>query len=328
MKKRIVLSVLTFVIVCLALVITSEILKVKESEVKYDSFYQEAEKLDVLFYGSSIVHYGIYPMELWEEYGITSYNMGNNSERLAMTYFTLLNSLDYSSPKAVVIDLGGLGWAGQRVDGTLKDHVFLDSVPMSYHKWKTITELFEEDRWLEFFFPGSVYHSRWAELTEDDIVKEQSYTRGADILTQVLMLEKPTSDRYEESRYEYLDYETENLLAMKALCEQRNIEMIFIFMPYEIRGGDQKLREFALEFTQKNNIRYYDLQELDIVDWEKGFSDESHLNYMGAEAMTSYIGKLLTTEYDIPSHKDDVKYHDWCEDYERYVAYKENVIGE
>ena len=327
-RKLITQSICTIIIICMSLFTASEILKVKDSDIKYASFYENKDDFDVLFYGSSIVHYGIYPMELWNEYGITSYNMGNNSERLYMTYYTLLNSLDYASPESVVVDLSGLGWAGQKSDGTLKDHGFLDSLPLSINKVKSIYEVFEEGRRLEFILPSTVYHGRWEELSKADFVVSKAYTYGADILTHIEGLNKPTRDRYNESRYDNPESEEETLLKIKDLCEERDIQLILIFMPYEVRGGDQKLREYAKEFATKNDIVYYDFQEMEIVDWENGFSDESHMNYRGARVFTSYLGELLKNEYDLNSHKGEAGYENWETDYQMYKEYCNQLVAE
>lgn len=327
-RKQIILSICTIIILSVSLITASRILKVKDSDIKYASFYENKEEIDVLFYGSSIVHYGIYPMELWGKYGITSYNMGNNSERLSMTYHTIKNSLDYASPKVVVVDLGGLGWAGQKVDGTLKDHGFLDSVPLSLNKIKSVYELFEEGRRLEFLLPSVVYHGRWEELSKTDFIVPQSYTYGADILTHIESLEKPTRDRYEESRDDDLESEKKNLLRIKALCEENDISLVLIFMPYEVRGGDQKLRKAAKEFALENNISYYDFQEGEAIEWEKGFGDESHMNYYGASKITDYIGELLRNEYNIDNHKGEAGYDRWNTDYQLYREYCSQLIME
>lgn len=318
-KKQMILSICTVMIMCISLIGVSKFLKVKDSDIKYASFYERAEEIDVLFYGSSIVHYGIYPMDLWNKYGITSYNMGNNSERLSMTYYTLLNSLDYAEPEVVVVDLGGLGWAGQVVDNTLKDHGYLDSVPLSINKIKTVNALFEKERRLEFLFPSVVYHSRWEEITIDDLKVEKNYLYGAEELTNVHMLEKPGKERYAESRYENFDFEAENLLKMKKLCEERGIQFVLIFMPYEVNGGDQKYREMAQEFTEQNDIVYYDLQELESIDWAKDFADQSHMNFNGAKKITSYLGEVLQQKHGIDNYKTQREYLEWEEAYQNYV---------
>ena len=55
----------------------SGVLERKESQTKIAPFLDRAEDVDVLFLGSSHVLSAVYPMELFSEYGITSYNLGS-----------------------------------------------------------------------------------------------------------------------------------------------------------------------------------------------------------------------------------------------------------
>ena len=48
----------------------------------YYDFYQQEQDFDVLFLGTSHVLNAVYPMELWRDYGIVSYNMANHSENI------------------------------------------------------------------------------------------------------------------------------------------------------------------------------------------------------------------------------------------------------
>lgn len=55
------------------------VLQRKDSRIKYADFFDEAKKdhIDVLFMGSSHVINGINPIELFKNYGYTSYDMGD-----------------------------------------------------------------------------------------------------------------------------------------------------------------------------------------------------------------------------------------------------------
>lgn len=53
----------------------SELLKRKESDIRLSSFFEEEEDFDILFFGSSRVINSIYPMEIWRDFGLTSYNL-------------------------------------------------------------------------------------------------------------------------------------------------------------------------------------------------------------------------------------------------------------
>ena len=89
-------------LLCALLTGATRLLRMKESEEQIGPFLQSAQEYDVLFAGDSQVYYGIAPLEIYRDYGITSYNLGVVNSTLAMTYWTVMNALDYAKPKVVV----------------------------------------------------------------------------------------------------------------------------------------------------------------------------------------------------------------------------------
>ena len=84
----------------------TDVLARKDSVIKYHDI--EEDEFDVLFFGSSHVINGIYPMELWNDYGIVSYNCAGHGNKLPTTYWMLRNVLDVKAPRMVVIDIYAL----------------------------------------------------------------------------------------------------------------------------------------------------------------------------------------------------------------------------
>lgn len=76
-----------------------------DSERKFRSFYDEKQDIDVFFMGTSHVLDDITPMELWRDFGVTSYNMGTSSECLGMTEWILKRPAEVHKPKIAVIDV-------------------------------------------------------------------------------------------------------------------------------------------------------------------------------------------------------------------------------
>ena len=72
----------------------SDVTERKDSRDKFAQFYEAEENIDVLFLGSSHVLNGIFPMELWNEYGIVSYNMAGHGNRMILKYWILMNALE------------------------------------------------------------------------------------------------------------------------------------------------------------------------------------------------------------------------------------------
>ena len=68
---------------------TYRLLERKDGRVRVEPFAKEESDIDVLFFGTSHVVDGIYPMELWKDYGIASYNLGFNQCTMPTAYWLL-----------------------------------------------------------------------------------------------------------------------------------------------------------------------------------------------------------------------------------------------
>lgn len=89
--KNVIKSILSTLIVLgmiiLGIVYFADVTERKESREKFAQFYNEEENVDVLFVGSSHVLNGIFHMELWNDYGIVSYNMAGHGNRMILNYW-------------------------------------------------------------------------------------------------------------------------------------------------------------------------------------------------------------------------------------------------
>ena len=69
-------------------------------------YYAEPKNsIDVLYVGNSSVFCGISPMEIWNEYGITGYDIAVGSSRPWTEYYMIKNVLREQSPKMIVLNV-------------------------------------------------------------------------------------------------------------------------------------------------------------------------------------------------------------------------------
>ena len=128
------------IILCLFLLISmyvpvSDFLMRKNSYEKNADFYNYEGNYDVLFLGTSHMVMGISPMELWNDYGITSYNLGDFGQTTAIDYWVLKNALDYTTPKLVVVDVYRINEVTKYVETYISQmHNVFDSMPLSKNK--------------------------------------------------------------------------------------------------------------------------------------------------------------------------------------------------
>ncbi len=318
-KRQIIQFICSLLVIGFSLIVVSNILKRKDSDIEYQVFYEKSDEYDVLFFGPSVIHYGIFPMQLWNDYGITSYNMANDSERLAMTYHHIKNALDYSTPEMIVVDLTAMGWAGTTRDNSLKDHNFLDSVPLSRNKIDEVVTIFNKEDRLQYLFTWYIYHARWEYLEEKDFSWERNVYYGGFPLTGNYEWKEPTIDDYALSRYGEVKAEQKNILNIIELCKEQDIEILFIYYPCPVRGGDQRLREYCEKFLKESGVDYMDLLYIENIDWKEDFIQDGHANYYGAEKVTDSLGRILVSKYGIKDHRTEKEYSaTWNDDYMQY----------
>lgn len=326
-RVRRVAATICFGLILTAVVgVTQKLFERKYSYSKYYDFYNQQQDFDVLFLGTSHVINAVYPMELWRDYGIVSYNMANHSENICTNYWQLRNALQYTTPKVVVIDL-------YAVDGDSKVneqylHNFTDEMPFSMLKVQMVQDLLESDKRVEYLFNLSLYHSRWEELGREDFRPATGLEKGAELREEVTVNVPPTLI----SREEYDPTERLNkqyLQKIIDLCKEHNIDIILMYIPYTMPTGDQQVANWGYFAAEKNDIPYLNFvyEDLDI-NYATDCADEAHhLNASGAKKVTDYLGKYIKNNYNLEDHRSEQEYAFWYKDYDEYRQMKQDWLN-
>ncbi len=329
--KNIIKAVVSFFVVAVligsGIFYCAKVTERKESKEKFAGFYEE-ENLDVLFLGSSHVLNGIFPMELWKEYGIVSYNMAGHGNRPAMNYWILKNALEYANPKLVVLDVCMLGM-DEKIGNLEQLHISVDHIPYSRTKVDMINDLVEdEEKRNDFLWKFSTYHNRWSELTKEDFVPATDYEKGAQtrigvaVPAQVITLEKEDEFIEEGLGVEYVRKIIEE-------CKERDIEILVTYLPFPDDTGWQAESDYMKEIAADYGVNFLDFHTLlEQVNLNTDFYDrDSHMNPSGARKITDYIGRFIMENYEIEDERENSLYDSWHEDYELYIKFKKENIS-
>ncbi len=330
MKKRSIKTLIQLVVgvVLLGLMVlyASKVLERKDAYEKYETFFREDNDFDVLFFGSSNIQLMVNPLQLWNECGITSYNFGNTSERLPVTYWTVKNALEYTNPKVVVIEISQYGQAEKYKD-MYSVHLAWDRFPLTPTKIKAVYDVLSpEDPRYELLFDIILYHDRWPELTARDFSRTYSKLRGYASSHEYIPYEKPKL----EYRIDETAAETEGVMYLEKTVEElqaKGIQVVFVHSP-EVNTEDKQARINAATITaEKYNVPLIDftVMEDSLVDYSTDLSDTDHVNIQGATKLTHYLGEYLMDNYDLKSHAGDGSYADWDADYEEFRAANDGV---
>lgn len=306
--------------------VTQKLFERKYSYTKYYDFYHQEQDFDVLFLGTSHVLDAVYPMELWRDYGIVSYNMANHSENICTNYWQLRNALRYTKPRVVVIDLYAVDGDGKVNEQYL--HNFLDEVPFSPLKVEIVRDLLEPEKHVEYLFNLSLYHSRWEELGTEDLKPSHGLEKGAEFRDEVTVNVPPAlipQDEYDPTDRLNKQY----LQKIIDLCKEQDIDIVLMYIPYTMPEGHQRVANWGYAAAEKNGIPYLNFVYEDLaINYATDCADEGHhLNASGARKLTDYLGNYISTNYNVEDHREDPAYDFWHQDYNEYKELKRKWLN-
>ncbi len=320
-------SAVIAVSIVLFVMLAARFLRRDEGFVKNHDFYETDEAYDVIYLGSSHAVMGVLPMEIWNEYGITSFNLANSGQKLNGDYWILKNALEQKRPKLVVLD-ACLVTFDQKWEGSTVNflHESLDPMPLTKTKIQAILDLIPRDMQIAFFWPFSLYHSRWESVNSDYFVSKVSYQKGAyentdhmkpavSSMQELATLERTQADRTETVGKEYLRRSIE-------LCQELDVPIVLTMIPFY--GSEEELRyvNSVYEIAEEYGIPFLNGLEENIVDPSCDFLDGTHLNSSGARKWSSWLGAYMRDNYQLADRRQDAAYAAWNEDYRNYRLYE------
>lgn len=343
MKKKNLLHCLEAALFCAVLAgvlwALSGLMERKASRNQFGPFLKEPQQYDVLFFGDSRFVNCLFPMELWEDYGITGYNLSCYGNTLPVDYWMMMNAFDYARPKVVVLAVNGVR-KDLKVTGSSGDlHTALDFLPLSRTKVQAVWDLTDEPyakdddgnhyadmRW-EYLLTLGKYHDRWDELTPNDFTGRPNVQKGADMMVGVAPTEDYNiidDDQYAEEEgvgYAYLRRMIEE-------CQNRGVEILLVHLPYPASENSQMNANTVGSIAEAYGVQFIDFVRLDsVTDYAVDcYDQQAHLNPSGGLKVTDFIGAYLAEHYGLSDHRGDAEYANWQEDERNYAAYKRGVI--
>lgn len=344
MKKKSLLHALQtaafcMVLLCVLLAVT-KLVERKASEIRLRPFLRSAEDYDVLFIGDSHMVNGVFPMELWQDYGIAAYNISSYGNTLPVSYWVLMNALIDASPQVVVIDVKDAD-KSYKLSGNSSDaHTALDGFPLTLTKARAIEDLMSEPyamddegnyyadlKW-EYYFTLGKYHTRWSELTPGDWNVAYSRQKGAEMVIGVA--EPDDYDIIDERQaFEESGWGFVYLRRMIEACQERGIDVLLTHLPYPASEESQMAGNAVRYIAEEYGVGYIDFVSLDqVADYRTDCYDSfSHLNPSGARKVTDYLGRYLREHYDLPDRRGDAHYQAWEQEVEDYIRLKIDLLA-
>lgn len=310
-------------------------------EVKdiFTGFYAEKDDtLDVVMIGSSPVYPFYAAPKLWGEYGITCYPLSSHVQRPSAALPLLKEVYKTQKPRVVVFEMRMYTME----DGDMESNMayargVTDNMKYSLNRIYAVNRLVadKKERYT-YYFDIFKYHSNWKTMILPEQLAcfdyEKSHPlKGFVIKDEVGPLEEeripvctdvtgtlPIPSEQEERLYELLDY-----------LKEKNQQALFIVSPYRVEEDEMMMfnymkpviEAYGYEFVNMNQ-KYEEMN----IDFTTDYYDYGgHVNALGAEKCTDYLGKLLR-KFDLPDKKEETGYDSWHKAYEHYTELNTEAI--
>lgn len=305
MKKEILALLASILVVSLVLGAASGLCSPKRHNYGSDwgEFLQEEEDtIDILFVGSSLTYCNIIPAIVWEESGLTAWDVTGPELTVPGAYHYLRQALKTQSPQAAFIEISAVLYP--RHTGFTK--TVIGQMPWGRDRIEMILREAEPENRFGLIFPLYFYHSRWSELGSDDVSVflngyDKDLSAGYTYLNQYRVpagyIERTDSGQDTENNARNLEY----LLKIADLCREAGVTPVFYESPAAStmpRALMDPVYEALSAVEGAVVVDFNDYRDAIGAELEGDYYDPLHYNAVGAEKfsrfLAGWIGENLT----------------------------------
>lgn len=335
--KRLTKAIVFVLILVLLLGQLGEIFAFKGNAYETNNYYDfdylydlPKDSLDVVYIGTSQYHMGITPLQIWKEYGITGASFNAPLCRARLSYYMIKEVLKYQNPKVIVLDAAVVrGGTDEEVVNRRTISQFKLS-PLKFQalynclelKGKTIDEIINTA--FQFF----AYHDKWNQLGEKDFTGDSSslaYQKGYLLTTDCTPYSEMDHEANQTPTLFTMDEKTTDYMGkIKTLCEEKGVDLMVVKLPSDM--WNVTYAGIVGRWAEANDVTFLDLTQKQLqrqmhFDKETSYFDGNHMNRIGAETVSSYLGNYLTQHYQFDAHSQEIE-DAWEADYETYESYR------
>ncbi|MCH5251173.1 MAG: hypothetical protein J1E98_14645 [Lachnospiraceae bacterium] len=289
---------------------------------------KEEDPLDMIYIGGSDVFCYFSPLQAWNDYGFTSYDLGSTSLQTENILYLLKHALKYQDAQLLVIGVRSfVFYSGDGEEGGLR--YTSDALDLGIDRLRLIKTYYDrrpmEDDICSVYVDIAKHHSRYELLSSPeawalmDNMGESPY-KGADVKGSYYYLDElpqaNTGGRRELAPM--ADYMLHELLDF---CKDNELNVLFVESPYVLTQEEYELyntiddvvTSYGFRFLNANE--YFEEMKLDV---SQDFIDRAHVNVFGAEKYTDFLGNYIVENYGFSDHGVEGK-ASWDEAYAAYA---------
>lgn len=190
----------------------------------------------------------------------------------------------------------------------------------------------QEDTEISFLFDLIRSHGNWRTLTRDSFVyafpgTKTCETKGFFPIRKYRSVElndnswntgsEPVVKAAEDNFRDFLDY-----------LSLQDRKVLFVVAPHVETREQRSQYNYLSKIIYEYGFDYINLNDkLDElgVDGSTDFYNDDHMNIFGAEKYTEWLASYVKNRYDLPDGRDDPKYDSYDDDYDAWVAVRDQT---
>lgn len=299
----------------------------------YNGFYKmQKNSVDVIFIGSSVAGNAFCPQQIYNEYGIRSYNLSSEQQSLFLSYYWIKEAYRFQNPKAIVVDLTFLRRCHPEDPLNTVESLTrkcIDPMKWSSVKAEAVHDIaqrssafardpshtdYEEQSEMSYYLPNIRFHTRWSSgLGSEDFDLHMCYYSELKGWNTLIYYADPELNPFEPYVYSESDdwsevdpTQEECLRKLGELCKEKGTKLILVNLPGGITAGfDNACSSIASDL----DADYYNYAEESIYEQIDAHMPKEcvigHSNYWGSLKLSAFTGCLLSEKYGIPSVSDE-----------------------
>ena len=310
------------------------LLKSRDGISQMQAYYkQPGNTVDALFVGSSHIFCHVNTGVLWDEYGISAFDLAAAEQPFWNSYHYIVEGLKTQKPKVIILDITTPGI--RPTDYQPENWVITNNygIKRNPNRYESIRTSVLKDSFPRLLVALNSTHGKYKELSEEDFMNysaDISY-KGFDARETTIPFEVHDVSGI-TGRAEITEKEEKYLRMIIEYLKARNIPLLFISSPYVIESAEEQEKYNTIfDIADEYGIPYIDFNKLYDemgLDFSTDFAEVLHLNRSGNVKFTSYLGKILKENYDLSDHRGDDLYSSWDANalYQRQDTLRYNIL--
>ena len=241
---------------------------------------EEFESVDIVFFGSSHSYRG-FDTRIFEEHGITSFNLGSSAQTHIQTNYFLKTYLEDLNPGLVVYEVYPEMFTNEGVESTINIISATDDVDLEIFNLLYETRDIRAVNTLLF----SIFEPRDPEIINSGNIGEDTYVPGGFVEKKLSYNTETAVNRNWKPLPKQKAAFRENIQFLKA----HDVPYLFVQAPYTFSYNNQ----LEIDNFMSENGGYYNFNNIMNLSPQKDFYDDSHLNQNGVKKLNLELIKII-----------------------------------